>query len=390
MARRASLFEVLFASALFAAVLAGGARADACDTDAGFSVPADRVSALARGFNLNGWLDVEDGVAPDPLVLAELRQKGFTHIRLPIQPARFTTAFSSADDVARNFAELDDAIDRLHRLGFAVSLDLQPGPPLGRVFDEAPEAGLRLVEVLWRQIARRYADRSPDVLYFEVLNEPPVPALDWENWGPKLVEAIRREAPDHTIIYALTRFQRLDEMTARQPLPAENVVYAAHYYDPMVFTHQGNDWDDGPLADLRGVPFPLRASDPRVGALLDQLREEGRDGAAEALSNELDSPWDESRIAEAVAEAAKWGQRNRVPIVINEFGTLSWVAPRKDRLRWYGAVRRHAEAACMGWAVWDYAHGFGFVQRENGREIPDADMLAVLFGDLTEAQGPDG
>lgn len=385
MPHRARLLVAALVTSVLAVMHPGNALARTKDCAAEFSasVSASRIDALARGFNLNGWLDTDEGIAPDVLALAELRARGFTHVRLPIQPARFMKPFSDQAEIARNFSELDAALDQLQKLGFAVSIDLHPGKRLGRVFDAAPDAGLQLVKGLWRKIARRYAGRSPDTLYFEVLNEPSVAAADWERMGPKIVKAIRAEAPDHTIVYALTPLQRLDEMTRQRPLDEPNVVYAAHYYDPMVFTHQGRDWGDGPLRDLHGVPFPLHADDPDVVALQQQLRRDGHDEAAETLTDALNSPWDDGRIDHAIAGAAQWARQNRVPVIINEFGALSWAAPRADRLYWYGAVSRLAETHCFGWALWDYAQGFGFVQRDHGREIPDEDMLVALFGDLS-------
>ena len=42
----------------------------ACASEAHTSVPADRLDAMARGFNLNGWLDTDNGVTPDRAALA--------------------------------------------------------------------------------------------------------------------------------------------------------------------------------------------------------------------------------------------------------------------------------------------------------------------------------
>ena len=344
-------------------------------------VPPARLKLLARGFNLTGWMDGPSIRRPDLKVLANLRQRGFSHIRLPVTPEHLMEAFSPRGDVLRNFVELDRAIDTLIALGFAVSLDLHPGDKLGPLHVAQPERAFDLIDGLWHKLARRYANRPAERLFFEVLNEPGVAPAIWNRQGPRLAEAIRGEAPDHTIVYGPANFQRIDALAEIAPLALTNVVYAAHFYDPMIFTHQGLDWSDDPLRYLHGVPFPARASDPSVVGLLQELRVMGRDSSATLLKKDLGEPWTVERVSAEIAEAATWSERYRRPVIINEFGVLGWKALPEDRARWLQAVRRAAESHCIGWAHWEYADGFGFVRRIGDREIPDEALVKALLGD---------
>jgi endoglucanase len=344
-------------------------------------VPRERLALLARGFNLTGWMDGPTVRRPDLKVLASLRRRGFSHIRLPVTPEYLMEAFSIPDDVRRNFAELDRAIDSLIALGFAVSLDLHPGGKLGPLHIAEPERAYDLIDSLWHKLARRYANRPAERLFFEVLNEPGVAPEIWNRQGPRLAETIRSEAPDHTIVYGPANYQRIDALAEITPLALSNVVYAAHFYDPMIFTHQGLDWSEGPLRYLHGVPFPARASDPAVVGLLQELRMMGRDTSAALLKKDIAQPWTAERIDAEIAEAAAWSGRYRRPVIINEFGVLGWKAPAEDRARWLQAVRRAAESHCIGWAHWEYADGFGFVRRIGDREVPDEALVRALLGD---------
>ena len=343
-------------------------------------VKSERLATLSRGFNLTGWLDGETPRRPDERVLAGLRARGFTHIRLPVTAERLLAAFSSRDDVARQLAELDTAVDTLTGLGFGVSIDLHPGDRFGRLHVAEPERGFELIDALWGLLARRHAGRSPDRLFFEVLNEPTIAAALWNNQGPRLVETIRRQAPSHTIIYGPANYQQIAALLDLQPLDDPNVVYAVHFYEPMVFTHQGLDWSNDPLRFLHGVPFPTYLTDPAVERLIDGLLRGGRNESAVLLKSQVRLPWTEDRIAGIVARAADWAERNRRPVIVNEFGVLGWKAASSDRARWIAAVRRAAEAHCMGWAHWEYADGFGFVRRVGGREIPDEMIIDALVG----------
>ena len=360
----------------------GEARAEAsCGFLSQSTVPAQRRTAIARGFNLPGWLDGANTRRPDPAMLETLHRRGFTHVRLPVTPERLMPEFSAEPDIARDRLELDAAIDRLMAIGFAVSLDLHPGSRLERMHVAEPERAFGLLDALWRQLSRRYAGRPADRLFFEVLNEPAVSRSLWEQQGPRLAQTIRNSAPQHTIVFGGTNFQRIDALPPTPLLKLPNVIYAVHFYAPMVFTHQGLDWSDDPLRYLHGVPFPSSLSDPVIERLLRELRVTNRDQTADRLDQELRQPWDLSRIAAEMRRAAAWGRQHGVPVVLNEFGVLAWKAPAVDRLRWLEAVRRSAEQACIGWTHWDYADAFGFVRRVGDREIADEAVLRALLAE---------
>jgi endoglucanase len=353
----------------------------ACDAQAASGVDAKRLAALARGFNLTGWLDGPTMRRPDLAVLVRLRERGFTHVRLPVMGEHLMEAFSSREHMAQHLAELDRAIDTLIGLGFVVSLDMHPGDRFGRLHAAEPDNGLLLLAGLWRTLAQRYADRPHDKLLFEVLNEPHVAVPVWNRQGPLLAQTIRREAPHHTIVYGPAHYQRIDVLRDMAPLSDPNVVYAAHFYDPMIFTHQGADWsEEDPLRHVGGVPFPLRASDDRIVALLAKLAREGRVKAGALVLKDVAAPWTDERIAAAIGEAAAWAVRHRRPVIINEFGVLSFKAAHVDRARWLRAVRVAAEQHCIGWTHWEYADGFGFVRRVDDREVPDEAIVEALLG----------
>ena len=350
-----------------------------CEGQMASGVPRSRLAILARGFNLPGWLEGVTPRRPDTAVLAGLYARGFTHIRLPVGAERLMEDFSSRGDVARQLSELDFAIDTLIHLGFGVTIDIHPADRFARLHVAEPDRALGLLEALWRLLARRYAGVAPDRLFFETLNEPTVSRKIWKDQGPRLVDAIRREAPDRTIIFGHADYQRIDAMDGLAPLADTNVVYAAHFYDPMVFTHQGLDWSDDPLRYLRDVPFPARLADPPVARLLGELARSGRDDAAALVKSALREPWTEDRIDAEIARAASWSERQRRPVIINEFGVLGWKAAPADRARWLQTVRRAAERRCIGWTHWDYADGFGFIRRIGEREVPDQAIVRALL-----------
>jgi len=340
-------------------------------------VSTSRLATLARGFNLTGWVGAWPPQRPSQEALARLYVRGFTHVRLPVKAELLIEDFNGREELGLHFNELDRAIASLLDIGFGVTLDLHPSSKFGRLHATNPELGFELLDRLWHELAHRYAHLPAERLFFEVLNEPTVGQSIWDSQGPRLASTIRGEAPNHTIIYGQAGAQRIDGL--RQPLPDPNIIYAVHFYDPMIFTHQGAEWSDSPLRYLQGVPFPARSTDFAVADLADRLIEQGHRDAAASLRSQLDSPWTEDRIAQEFTQAGRWITRHRRPLIANEFGVVGRKAPPADRARWLRTVRRSAERECIGWTHWEYAEAFGFIQRVNGQEKPDEAIVNALL-----------
>jgi endoglucanase len=364
-----------------AAAIAQAPAAHSCAIAADQGVPADRVARLARGFSLTGWLDGETPRRPDPAALGALRARGFTHVRLPVKLEFLAPGLSSPSRADQGWTELDLALEDLLARGFAVSLDMHPGEAFAKLVAADRGAASRLLEEIWRKAAKRYARLPADRVFFELLNEPGE-KIAWSELAERLAGAVRAEAPDHTLVLGPPGTQRIEALEAMTPLPDRNVVYAIHVYDPMAFTHQGLTWEgpDAPLAPLRGVPFPASLEHPAVRDLRAKLLRDGRSKAVRALDEQFRKPWDEARLDETFRRAAAWAARHRRPVIVNEFGVLSWAAPPRDRARWLGAVRASAERNCIGWAHWDYADGFGLARRVGGREVLDEAVVEALVG----------
>ncbi len=73
---------------------------------------------------------------------------------------------------------------------------------------------------------------------------------------------------------------------------------------------------------------------------------------------------------------AGWSARNGRSVIVNEFGVLSYHAPRQARLNWLAAVRWQAEQRCIGWTHWDFQDGFGLI--DPGTGMPDPGVMDAL------------
>jgi endoglucanase len=370
-------YERWFAAGLAAllAAIPNPAAAAACEYNG--PVPPQTIAALSHGFNLDGWLDGPESNPPDIAVLRTLRKAGMTHIRLPVAAERVMRRFTSERDINDELRSLDRALTMLLSLGYRVSVDLHPGERFSRLHRDDPTASMEALRDGWSHLADIVNRHPPDLVFAELLNEPDIAPARWQAEAEQLAGFVRGRLPWTTLIVGPTNWQRADSLPGFHPLGDPNVVYAIHFYDPMVFTHQGH-WDPAdPLSHVRGLPFPIDAEDPAVGNIRRQLIAGAQPRALAMLDDAIAEAKSGGVIENQLQPAIAWQRQFSRPLIINEFGVLKGGAPEQSRVRWLRAVVNFADRHCWGWAHWEYAQGFGLLDARTGK--PDADVMRALL-----------
>lgn len=339
------------------------------------TVAPERLAALSRGFNADGWIN---GEAPSRALLQELRRAGMSHVRLPVPAERVMPGFAAKSERDETLAVLDQALKQLTALGYAVSVDLHPGERFNRLHKDDPDAALRQMQEAWSGLAGVIRSYPANRVFAELLNEPDVDADRWQTEVETLAAFVRKLLPTTTLVVGPVNWQRADSLPRFRPLPDPDVVYAIHFYDPMVFTHQAH-WDaQDPLHDIIDLPYPINGGDPKVQALRRDLEARGATKALGMLDVAIAAAKDRPGADRWLAPALEWQRQFARPIIINEFGVLKAGAPRRSRVRWLAEVTAYARDHCWGWTHWELAQGFGLVDRSTGK--PDPDVMRALLG----------
>ncbi len=228
----------------------------------------------------------------------------------------------------------------------------------------------------WRALAKHYSNLDPNLVFFEVMNEPEVEdTYKWQGLQAKFAAAIRQGAPQHTIIVAGARWSSVDELLQMQPLSDANIIYNFHFYTPHNFTHQGATWSGNLQHYLtQRVPYPSKPADAaalqqQVPTELDKLW----------ISRYAYDQWNAARIESEISIAAEWAKHRGLVLTCNEFGVYRPYADPNDRATWLHDVRTILEKYGIGWTMWDYRGGFGVVTKDgNGKSVPDPVTLKAL------------
>jgi len=336
-----------------------------------------RIGHMRHGINASEWFAQSHDYSPQRLRsyttlddIAKMHAMGFDHVRLSIDPAIFQCdgPWSQCERVQ----VLDEVIAKALSQDLAVIIDIHPNGDYKRQLATSDSAVDKFT-LLWSQVASYYSKQNPEMVFFEILNEPEVGVYRWAGIQQSVVSVIRRAAPSHTIIVTCGEYSNPDDL-ARMPQVADgNYIVNFHYYSPHIFTHQGASWGEGYWVNLRQVPFP--GTSQLVAAAIAKQTD---DFARWKLTQYGLEHWDDDHIAGEIRFAAEWAKARHVPLTCNEFGVYRNYSNPDDRMRWLQAVRTALEQNNIGWAMWDYQGGFGVVTKKDGTTTADEGVLHAL------------
>jgi endoglucanase len=391
----AVLISVVFSSAVLTAACRTASSDASEPPDYVFDTsdePAFIVGAelpFSRGLNFSTWFEVS---SPRAIPFTKYTEQEFINvkgmgvdvIRLPINLHSMTGGAPAyiLDSLFLKF--LDQAVDWAEQYEIYLILDNHSFDP---VAPTAPDIDKILIPV-WTQMANRYKNRSKYVLY-EILNEPhgtdvevakgtAVDAKKWAEIQGDVVKAIRAVDPVHCIVVGGVDYNSIDKLLEVPIYDYDNIIYTFHFYDPYLFTHQGETWGSPPnLRTLKEMPFPADAHPlPQISAELKGTWVDSsirysykKDATVEALAKQLD-------------KTAQFSQEHGdVPLLCGEFGVYIPNSLQEDRLRWYEIVTILLDNRKIARTSWDYYGGFGIFKTGNGGSFEsdlNVDIVAAM------------
>ncbi len=346
----------------------------------GFSkVPRSRTDRLAAGANVCRWFRFPQSNSAEHFTgyisSAEsdyMAHIGLKHVRLCVAP-RVIMNPTSGEIIAQRGQQLEAAIERFHRAGLLVVVDIHNEDRRDELDPNWQEAFVRF----WGLLAERLSRFDPELTILEIINEPVFARREeeWNTLNARLAAAIRHSAPRHTIITSGPNWGGIDGLKKLKLLPDKNVIYSFHCYDPFTFTHQGATWTNSAVRLLHDVPYP--SSPEAVKPLLSGL--ESSPDSKRMVEWYGKERWNKEKLAARFQQGIEWGVRNRVPLYCGEFGVFPARSKPEDRSRWFRDFGEVLAENRIGWAVWGWDEGFGLNRKAvNGKPVIDAVVARAL------------
>lgn len=343
---------------------------------------AANAQSLQRGINLSRWLEASGGPPVSAQELRRLREAGFDHVRLPVDPVALGWSPQRGPGLS-GLARLRSAVDAALEARLDVIVDLHPNERTKQAI-EAESAWSDGYVAMWQGLAAEFKRTPTKRVAFELFNEPGYYGLTggyaWSRYQQRLVRAVREVLPAHSLIVSGRKGGSLDGLVELEPLADPNLIYSFHYYLPYLFTHQGASWMQGDQWTTAGHWRDVRY--PALQARLKLPRSDGKvaaERATDELAEYFQSGWNRQRIAAQWRPLAAWARKHRVRVHCGEFGVIRDGVDPVSRYAWIGDVRALAEANGWGWSLWNYADDFGIASGSNteGRERGELEAAAL-------------
>ena len=284
-----------------------------------------------------------------------IKEAGFDTIGVPIRWSAHTLERPPYTIEETFFERVDWVIDKGLAQGLNIAINIHH---YNEIF-ENPDAHMDRFVEMWKQIITRYKD-LPNNVYFELLNEPHG-ILNTEKWNMILaatISAIRQIDDRHTLILAGIWGRISSLSTLKIPKEETNFIVTIHFYEPLLFTHQGAGWVPKEYGTV-GVTWP----GPPKTELRPILEARSVNWVKEWFIRynqdfSDNNPAGPKPIMEALDKAVAWSQKHGVPLWLGEFGAYK-KADMQSRIKWTKFVREQAEVRGIPWAYWEFGAEFG-------------------------------
>jgi len=320
------------------------------------------LASLSKGYNITNWLEEAKFASYeyDEATIDNLAANGFQSVRLPIDLDQYIenrdgyfagTAEFAVDPLL--FEILDNFEKWTAAAGLSLTIDYHQ---YDESFDLSDPLYVDAIIALWTAVAEHFADNEREDLFYELLNEPEqsggvsaVPQADWTDFAQQLIDGIRSADTAHAIIFGDVSWYGISQLTKRTPFDDDKIIYAFHFYEPFVFTHQGAGWAG--LGPARDIPYPYSPDrwseysadfgfNPTMESwLFSQLRTYYQTGNKSWMRNQI-------------IDAKQWGVDNNVPVICNEFGAYDGTSKKEDRIRYYTDLVDIFEELEIPWQHW--------------------------------------
>lgn len=300
------------------------------------------MKSLNRGYAITNWLEQYPFAGfgqYDESFVEKLAAAGFLGLRLPIDLDLFLedreAYFAGNAPLAVDptlFTVLDAFDQWTGAHGLSLTIDYHQYDGSADLRD--PLAVGAMLE-LWSAVAKHFAGNAREDLFFELLNEPEiagdvshVSAETWTDVAKQLIAEIRAQDDQRVLIFGDVEYYGIDALQQRTPFDDERIIYAFHFYEPFLFTHQGASWTD--LGTVYDIPYPYSAA--RWSGYASDFGLSGTPSWLLAVAGNYYREGNHAALRNRLVEVKQWAVRNDVPVICNEFGAYDRTSQLADRV----------------------------------------------------------
>lgn len=217
---------------------------------------------------------------------------------------------------------------------------------------------------IWTQVINLFKGKGYNRIFFGLYDEPRMDENSrWELINKTAMAKLRPLDPDRYWIIGTNNYMNVTGFESLIPIPNDDkVLYAFHFYDPYIFTHQGAPWDKD-KAYMKVLPYPF------VEAEMPPMPERARNDKDMSYNyNHYSEVSTRQFIEDKIKIAHDWSVKNNVPVICTEAGTIATI-PEKYRSNYIKDVSEVLRSYSIPMVIWDMEQSFK-ITNQNGVLIP--------------------
>jgi len=252
-----------------------------------------------------------------------IKDAGFTAVRLPIQWVSRMNAESPFTIDPQFLSRIDWAIGEAKKNHLAIILDNHLDDELMK----DPVVYRERFLSLWKQLSIHY-QHQPQQVMFEVMAEPHG-QLDavWNDYFKDALAIIRENNPTRPVIVGPPFYNLIYKLNDLQLPQDDYLILTVHYYDPIHFTMQGEDW------------FTFGKPREWIG------------------TKWTGSEQEQQAIIHAMDAISNWAKKLDHPMFLGEFGAGDR-ADTTSKALYFKCIRQQAESHGFSWGIFNFAVQF--------------------------------
>jgi hypothetical protein len=224
--------------------------------------------------------------------------------------------------------------------------------------------------------AKRYKHIG-ERLTFEILNEiVDTDSKRWNTLAARAVSAIREIDHSRMIMVGSNEYGSIRWLEHLAVIPDDdNIIYAFHFYEPHLFTHQFANWIEWCKDFNTQVPYP--GVTPGVAEFLEKYPQYAN---VRDVREYVTTHMCREHMRGLLQPIFDFLEKTGKPLYCSEFGVIEY-ADAQSRVNWHRDFYGILAECGVGYSVWNYKQlNFSFVN-ENGEVV--AEELFRLTGGLT-------
>jgi aryl-phospho-beta-D-glucosidase BglC (GH1 family) len=307
--------------------------------------PQQAITRMTRGINMGRCLDMPhegDAQRVQEYYFEDFKNAGFNFVRVPVQWDQHTGTNAPYTVDSAWLSRVQQVADWGLKRGLIVMINSHHD---GWILENAGYTAndKARFESIWAQVSYRLRTNSASLL-FEIANEPLALSISQINQlNASVISIIRSNNPTRIIVYSGNGYTSVDQMKSAARPNDPNIMATFHSYDPWDFAGNGNGtW--GTSADKQ------------------------------AVTNRF-------------AAAATWSQQYHIPVILGEWGTVSWCdAP--SRASFIATYSQEASRTGVVPCIWHDFGWFGIYYPNNAQGTRWSNVKVIIMANTLPAPNP--